>query len=85
MAAQGIERIVINVIRQGCGINVASRSEVRLILLHGFDIAFEEGHPGPVITHEGKEFRIGPQGRERNVTKHIGGEGFLYEVVTGNA
>ena len=82
MATECIEGIVVNVVRERCGVHIAALPEVRIGLPHPFHKGLEEGKAHAVLTHHGEVRGIATERCRGDVSKDIGGKGLLDEVVT---
>lgn len=85
VAAQGIERVVVDIVRQRRGVDVTTPAEVGIGLAHLADEGLEEGHPRAVLAHLAKISRVGMQGREGDAIHDIRSEGLLHEAVAADA
>ena len=85
VAAQGVERIIVDIVRQRRGVHVAAPSEGRGLLAHLLDKGLEEGHPRAVPAHHREVGRVAAERGERDVAEDVRGEGLLHEAVAADA
>ena len=85
MAAQGIEGIVVDIVRQWCRVHIAAMPKVRILLLHERNESTEEGHLCAIISEGTEKPGVGVQGPHRNVFQHIGSKGFLDKVIAADS
>lgn len=82
VAAECIEGIVVNVVREWCGVHIAALPEVRIGLPHPFHKDLEEGKAHAVLPHHGEVCGIATERCRGDVSKDIGGKGLLDEIIT---
>ena len=85
MAAQGVERVIVDVIRQRRGVHVAATAEVRMPLAHLLDECLEERHPRAVAAHHREVSGVAAERCRRDVAQDVRSEGLFHEAVAADA
>ena len=82
VAAQGVERVVVNVVGQRRGVHVAAPAEAGVRFPHPLHEGLEEGHPCIVPAHHREVGRVAAKRCERDVAQDVRRERLLHEAVT---
>lgn len=81
MTAEGVERVVVNVVGKGRRVDIAALPEVGAGLPHSSDKCLEESQTGTVLSHHVEVCGVTTERCRGDVLKHIRGERLLDEVI----
>ena len=84
VAAQRVEGIVVDVVRERRGVDIAAPAEVRMLLAHHPYEGLEEVHPRAVLAHHREIGRVAAERRGRDAVQDVRGEGLLHETIACN-
>lgn len=81
MTTEGIERVIVNIVRKGRRVDIAALPEVGVGLPHSSNKCFEESQTDTILSHHVEVCGVTTERCRRNVLKHIRGERLLDEII----